>query len=83
MNNKILKKVNEILDLDYPEFCEMFPDNPIGTGERTCDYVEHFVQLDEVTFLLISFVDFDLHSFSIIDKRDVNIIVSRHEELFS
>ena len=64
------KKIKEILNMDYSEFNEKYYGSVIGTGERTCDFVKHFIELDENVSMFISFVDFDIHSYSIIDKRD-------------
>lgn len=82
MYNEILKKVKYILNLEYSDFCESYNNNCIATGDTCHEYSEYFIQLDELNYLIVTWIQFEIKSFSIISDKHLETIIERQNELF-
>jgi len=70
MDDKTIAKAFEIVKkANDPEFDFMskYSDYLTGTGERSVDYSEYTIPLDEYYYLSISFIDYSLSSFSVLE----------------
>ena len=73
MNDKTIKKAFEIVkEANDPEcdFMGKYSEHLTGTGERSVDYSQYTIPLDEYYYLEISFIDYSLSGFTVTEFED-------------